>query len=160
MLGAQRSFVFAAASLALAALTAAPAQATPHCRNVHTVVLLQAEAQPTCGSEIFLCANGVLRGSLRGTSSFIGTSNETTVDTGSTGVILLTGDNTIHTEDGDLYTKDAIVLSTVGAGEFAEIDVIVGGTGAYSDATGVLTGTGTFAGGSGEGLLVGQICTP
>jgi hypothetical protein len=58
-------------------------------------------------------------------------------------------------------TQDAIVLRTTGAGEFAEVDTVVGGTGDWSGATGVIQATGKFtfaAGGTGE--YSGKICTP
>lgn len=161
MLGSKRSFIIAAAFVLLAGTASTSRAATEgHCRNVHSVVLLQADPTPSCGSRIDLCAAGTLRGSLRGTSEFVGTDSQLTYDFHETGVVLLTGNNTIHTDDGDLFTKDAIVLSSVGAGDFAEIDTIVGGTGDYAHATGILTGSGTFANGRGEGLLVGTICTP
>src|SRR5262249_54553841 len=131
-------------SLAVAAL---PAAADPHCRIVHGHVDLAAGA-PTCGSAIGLCAGGVLTGGLKANSDFIGTSSVPPVDTGATGVVVLTGDNTIHTKDGDLLTKDAIVLQTSGDGQFAEVDTVVGGTGEYAGATGFLNATGTFVNGA------------
>ena len=76
-------------------------------------------------------------------------------------MVLLTGDNAIQTPDGTLFTKDAIVLRTTGAGEFAEVDVVVGGTGEWTGATGTLTATGTFTAlAGGEGRYEGEICTP
>lgn len=139
---------------------AIPAAAEPQCRRVHSRVTIEAEAVPTCGSPIGLCANTTYRGQLKGTSSFVGTSFLPTVDTGATGTVVLTGDNLIHLGDGDLVTKDAIVLSTLATGEFAEVDTILSGTGAYAGATGNLTATGTFINGVGEGVLEGVICTP
>ncbi|MFL6193178.1 MAG: hypothetical protein ACJ75H_03325 [Thermoanaerobaculia bacterium] len=153
----KKSFVSAAVlSLTLAATAA---WAEPGCKMVHSRVDLTANA-PTCGSAIGLCASGVLKGGLQAHSEFIGTSAVPTVDTPATGVLVLTGDNTIHTDDGDLFTKDTIVLATTGAGEFGEIDTVVGGTGAWAGATGKLTGTGTFANGVGFGVLIGEVCTP
>jgi hypothetical protein len=58
-------------------------------------------------------------------------------------------------------TPGAIVLQTTGEEEFAEVDVAVGGTGAWAGATGTITATGTFdpvAGGTGR--YAGEICTP
>lgn len=148
-------------ALALGALAlgaGASAGADPRCRSVHSRVELTASSDPGCTSPIGLCASGVLRGNLRGTSEFIGTSFLPTVDTGTTAVVVLTGDNIIHTRDGELYTKDAIVLATSGAGEFGEVDTVVGGTGVWANASGKLVGTGTFADGVGEALLVGEVC--
>lgn len=149
----------AALVLAVSPLAAAPAVAAPQCLKVHSHLFLQANA-PTCGSAIDLCATATVQGSLNAVTDFVGTSFAPTVDTPATGVVLLTGDNTFHTSGGDFFTKDAIVLSTVGAGEFAEVDVVTGGTGAWAGATGVLTATGTFANGTGTGVIEGEICTP
>ncbi len=145
---------------ALASLAAAPAAADPQCRMVHAHLFLQADAEPTCGSPIGLCATAIVQGSLNAETEFVGTSFAPTVDTPATGVVVLTGDNTFHTSGGDFFTKDAIVLSTVGAGEFAEVDTVVGGTGDWAGATGVLIASGTFANGAGEGVIDGEVCTP
>lgn len=101
---------------------------------------------------------GSYKGDLKGNSTFSQTSF---AFTDKPDTALLTGDNLIHTDDGDLMTQDAIVLRTTGAGEFAEIDTVVGGTGAWAGATGVIQATGkfTFASG-GEGDYIGEICTP
>lgn len=152
------AFKAAALAFALAALAVAPAGADPSCRKVVWRVTLEATAGP-CGSGISLCAKGTLFGNVHGTSDFVGTSFQTIYDTEATGVVVLTGDNVIHTSRGDIHTKDSIVLSTVGKGEFAEVDTVVGGTGDYLNATGVVTATGTFLNGVGEGIALGEICT-
>jgi hypothetical protein len=149
-----------AAALSAVALASLPAAAAPKCTRVHSHLFLEASPDPTCGSPIALCATATLRGSLKADTEFVGTSFVTTVDTPATAVVVLTGDNVFHTTQGDFYTKDAIVLSTVGAGEFAEVDTVTGGTGAWAGATGRLTATGTFANGVGEGIIEGEICTP
>lgn len=99
------------------------------------------------------------RGAISGTSFFVGSNQLTTADTPVTSVILLTGDNAIQTRAGTLMTKDAIVFKTTGAGEFAEVDTIVGGTGDFAGATGTLTATGALSGGMGEGVFSGEVCT-
>lgn len=146
--------------LCLVPLAVGPAAAAPNCKRVHSHLFIEAEAVPTCGSPIGLCATATLMGSLKATTEFVGTSFQTTVDTPDTAVVLLTGDNTFHTTGGDFFTKDAIVLSTVGNGEFAEVDTVIGGTGEWAGATGNLTATGTFVNGIGEGIIEGEICTP
>ncbi|HEX4953279.1 MAG TPA: hypothetical protein VF017_07790 [Thermoanaerobaculia bacterium] len=145
-------------TLAFLLAAAVPALADRDCRTIHSRVTLAASTEPGCPSDIGLCAGGVLKGSLRGTSEFLGTSFVSSEEIAAGGVIILTGDNTIHTQDGDLFTKDTIVLATSGAGEFGEVDTIVGGTGVWDGASGKLIGTGTFANGAGEALLVGEIC--
>lgn len=146
-----------ALALALGLLGGTAAWAEPGCRALHGSISL-AVAEGPCDSGIALCATGELRGVLNGNSEFVGTSATPNVDTSSTAVITLTGDNVIHLRDGDLYTKDAIVLATIGNGEFAEVDTIVGGTGAYEGASGRFVATGVFANGGGEGAYSGEIC--
>ena len=148
------AFILAVLALASAGI----ANADSRCHQVHYRVTLAASADPGCTSPIGLCAIGELFGSVSGNSEFVGTSFVPSVDTGATSVVLLTGDNTIHLRDGDLYTKDAIVLATVGDGEFAEVDTVVGGTGAYAGATGTITATGVFANGAGVGTADGLVC--
>jgi len=80
--------------------------------------------------------------------------------TPTTAVLLLTGDNIIHTDGGDLLTKDAIVLRTTGAGDFAEVDTVIGGTGDWTGASGQFSATGTFTSAGGAGRYAGQVCVP
>lgn len=147
-----------AALLLTSAVAGAPAWADPLCKAVHGRLTLEVVTDGSCTSSTGLCATGTYYGGLQAHSEFVGSSLAPNVDTAATGVVLLTGDNVIHTRDGDLLTKDAIVLATTGNGEFAEVDTIVGGTGEYAGASGRLTATGTFAGGAGVGSFVGEIC--
>ena len=146
----------------IVALTAAltSGEAAADCTKVGGKFFLQPVSGPACSSPVGVCAALEYAGDLKGTSDFIGSSLTATVDTPATGVILLTGDNVIHTRDGDLFTKDAVVLETTGEEAFAEVDVAVGGTGAWAGATGTITATGTFdpvAGGAGR--YEGELCT-
>jgi hypothetical protein len=93
-------------------------------------------------------------------SSFTGTSQVTSMDTPSTSVVLLTGNNTLQTSGGTLMIKDAVLLQATGAGNFAEVDTIVGGTSEWAGATGTLRAQGTFVNGSGEGDYIGEVCVP
>lgn len=150
--------IFALLVLGVVSSTLTAAQS---CRRVQGQFTLQPLSGPTCTSPVGICATGSYRGALRGDSVFTGSSVTPTVDTPTTSAILLTGDNLIQTDNGTLTTKDAIVLRTTGAGEFAEVDVIVAGTGEWAGATGTLTATGTFdASTGGEGRFEGEICTP
>ncbi|HEU5103450.1 MAG TPA: hypothetical protein VFU22_30725 [Roseiflexaceae bacterium] len=153
----KRAVGIVAAGIALTVLTSA-ASAAPECKQLKGKFTLAPIAAPDCLSTVGLCANGSYTGSLNGSSLFIGSSLIPTVDTPTTSVVLLTGDNTIQTGNGTLLTKDAIVLRTTGAGEFAEVDTIVGGTGEWAGASGQIIGSGTFTAAGGEGEYHGEVC--
>ena len=157
-----RWFRFGVLSLSalLAVVLVGSVMAASPCKKINGKLTLQALPSSTCSSAIDLCASATLSGDLVGVSSFTGTSQAGTADTPTTSVILLTGDNAIQTSNGTLLTKDAIVLQTVGAGQFAEVDTVVGGDGAWAGATGTFTAQGTFANGIGQGDYIGEICTP
>ena len=150
-----RRFAFAALILALSFATL-PAAADSHCHKKHGSVSIQIYSDSTCTSAVGLCAVVTFKGGLHGQSQFVGTSLIPTVDVATTGVVLLTGDNHIHTADGDLFTKDAIVFNTTGNGEFAEVDTIAGGTGDFAGATGRQIAHGA----NNEGTFEIEICTP
>lgn len=137
------------------------ANAAPRCKRIHGEIVLTPVSGPECNSAVSICGAGQLTGSLAGTSFFVGSSLAQTVDTPSTSAVLLTGDNRIETRRGALLTKDAIVLRTSGDGEFAEVDTIVGGTGALAGATGVFTATGMYSAAvGGSGVYEGELCSP
>lgn len=154
-----RLAVLSLSALLVAVLVGSVAAASP-CKKINGKLTLQALPISSCSSAINLCASATLSGDLAGVSSFTGTSQAATADTPTTSVILLTGDNAIHTSGGTLLTKDAIVLQTIGAGNFGEVDTVVGGSGEWAGATGTFRAQGTFAGGIGQGDYVGEICTP
>jgi hypothetical protein len=121
------------------------ATASSNCKKVNGKLILNPDT------------TGSYSGDIKGNSAFTGTSF---TPTDIPDVAVLTGNNIIHTDDGDLMTQDAIVLRTTGAGEFAEVDTVVGGSGAWAGATGVIQATGKFtfaAGGTGD--YSGEICT-
>ena len=151
-----------ALTLMLLPLAAGTAAADPQCRRVRSHLVIEADPTPECGSPIFLCATATVWGSLRATTDFVGLSQQVAAETedGAVLAVQVTGDNAFHTDRGDFFTKDAIVLSTGAGGEFAEVDVVLGGTGEWAGATGVLTATGTFVDGLGEGVIEGEICVP
>ncbi len=146
----------------IAALTTSSAAiAGPNCRKVNGKFSLQPVTGPACTSSVGICASGSYKGDLAGTSTFTGTSLIQTVDTPTTSVVLLTGDTLIQAKGGNLLTKDAIVLKTTGAGNFAEIDTVISGTGEWAGATGQISALGTFTtANGGEGDYSGEICTP
>jgi hypothetical protein len=142
-------------------LAGGAAVAAARCKKVEGSFTFQPVSAPICTAPVGVCATGTYRGSLKGASTFTGMSLTQTVDTPTTAVVLLTGDNLIHTAGGDLMTKDAIVLKTIGAGDFAEVDTIVGGTGVWAGASGTIRAQGTFAlATGGQGNYVGEICRP
>jgi hypothetical protein len=141
-------------------LVTGAASAEPRCRKARGFFEIQTFGGPECPSEVGQCAAGVLRGTLRGTNELVGTSLVTTVQTPTSGVLLLTGDNVIHTDRGDLYSQDAILFAVTGEGEFSEVDTFVGGTGAYAGATGRLVATGTMTDGVVVGSYEGEVCVP
>ena len=121
------------------------ATASSNCKKVNGKLILNPDT------------TGSYSGDIKGNSVFSQTSF---AFTDIPDVALLTGNNLIHTDSGDLMTQDAIVLRATGAGEFAEIDTVVGGSGAWAGATGVIQATGKFtfaAGGTGD--YSGEICT-
>ena len=148
---------------AIAAITIISTQtlAASGCKQVNGKFMLQPVSGPDCVSSVDICAIGSYSGAIKGSSAFTGTSLIPTVDTPTTAVVLLTGDNMIETKGGTLLTKDAIVLQTTGAREFAELDTITGGTGEWAGASGQLTATGTFnAATGGQGVYSGEVCVP
>ena len=154
-----RVALVAVAVLLALTLVSSGALAASTCKPVAGAFTLQAVNDPSCPSPVGLCATGTYQGSFKATSSFVGSAFITSADTPTTGVVFATGDNTIHTNKGDILTKDAIALRTTGEGAFAEVDTVVGGTGEYAGASGVLTATGTFLNGSGSGVYIGQVCS-
>ena len=147
-------------SALLTVLLVGGAAAASSCKKINGKVAIQALPPSTCPSPFGLCASVSFGGDLAGMSFFTGTSQVSTVDTPTTSVILLTGDNTLQTSGGTLTIKDAVLLQTTGEGHFAEVDTVVGGSGEWAGATGTLRAQGTFANGSGTGDYVGEICAP
>lgn len=146
--------------VALGVVFAGPVAAAAKCKKVAGRFTLQALDPSACSSPVGFCVAGTYHGDLSGSARFTGSSIIQTVDTPSTGVLVATGDNLITTRHGTLMTKDAIVFETTGAGNFGEVDTILGGTGGWTDTTGTLRATGTFINGSGTGTYEGTVCTP
>lgn len=105
-----------------------------------------------------LCGEVVWHGSLEAKSSFIATAQIATADTSATNVVLVTGDNSLVVRGGSLNTKDAVVFRLAGAGDFAEVDTISGGSGDYAGASGAWRAVGTFHDNQGHGSYEGEIC--
>jgi hypothetical protein len=152
--------LYAVGAAGLALLLASSGATAEGCKTMTGKMTLTAVSGPTCLSPVGICATGELSGGLKATLSFTGTTVVPTVDTPSTSAIVVTGDSTFTTRVGDLLTKDAIVLRTAGAGEFAEVDTIVGATGELAGSTGTLQATGAFTGAGGSGTYTATVCTP
>lgn len=114
---------------------------------------------PACLSPVGFCASLVYTGDLAGTATFTGSTIIQTVDTPTTSVVLVTGDNVIQTKvGGSVTTKDALVLHLTGNGDFAQVDTVVSGTGPWAGVVGAIRAEGTFANGSGTGTYIGEVC--
>src|SRR5688572_28321234 len=135
---AKQAQLAGAVLFALLVLAISGVAAAVQCQIISGQFTLQPFTDPTCLSAVDVCATGVYRGGINGNSSFTASSLIQTVDTPTTAVVLVTGDNQFQTLQGTLITKDAIVLRTTGAGEFTEVDTIVSGTGSWAGATGTL----------------------
>lgn len=159
---ARRFLVLASLPVALVVvlLVSQVTAAGSDCRSLNGKFTLTAVSGPDCLSAVGICTSVEFKGGLKGTGAFTGTSVIPSADTPTTSVVFATGDNVITVAGGTLLSKDAITLKTTGAGEFGEVDVIVGGTGEWEGASGTITGTGYFANGSGAGEYSGTVCRP
>ncbi len=140
------------------------AEADPRCRSVRGTLTLIPVTAP-CTSPVGVCGIGDFRGVLRGPYTSQLTSIVPTAETPQTGVVLITGDTTLHarlgSKSGTLEFKDSGAFKTIGDGEFAELFSVVSGTGDFVGATGTLIVTGTFDfAGGGDGEYSGTICAP
>jgi hypothetical protein len=152
---------FLAVVAALALALSSGALAASGCKKIDGNLTLKPLPPTACSSPVGVCSTGTLRGDLAGTFSFTGTSLIPTVDSPTTGVFVLTGDNQITTSDGTLVTKDAIVWRNGGRGDFAEVDTVIAGTGKWSGATGYINAIGFFdfaKGGTAD--YTGEVCIP
>ena len=144
---------------ALSGQAMAQDQRPPHCMTVAGKIAPQAVSE-NCTSPVGICATGKFTGLLK-QLDFVGTAVTNTDFSADTNVIVLTGNSVEQAKGGNLMTKDTIAYKTDGSNEFSEVDVIVGGTGAWGGATGTLQVTGTFPPtGVGSGRYRGRVCTP
>jgi len=146
--------------LTLLAIGSREVFADAHCHNVRGRITIQALTGPDCTSPVGLCLTGTIVGALRGDYGFTASTVSPSADTPLTGVLFSTGDTTLETPGGTLFTKDALALATSGAGEFSDLSIITGGTGDWAGAFGTLTITGAYAAGQGEAVYAGEVCTP
>ena len=161
---ARRSAPFVCASMVVL-LAATGVGAQEQCRQVNGHYVERAVA-PRCPSPVELCIEGEFSGGVRGAFAVTATALTPTADTPTTAVVHFTGDGVIHARigarEGDLFFKSAGAFHTVGTGEIVDLQVITGGTGALTGASGALHASGTFdpATGSGESEYTGTVCLP
>lgn len=133
------------------------------CKTVSGHIADQPDTGAECASPLGQCSAGRFSGALKGDFVASATSFTPSGDTATTGVISFTADLVLHTEDGDLFLKDAGVFNTTpgGRGEHATVTTVTGGTGRWADASGRLLETGTFTQeDGGYSVYAGEICTP
>jgi hypothetical protein len=86
--------------VAVLTLASGGALAAVKCKKVNGTLTLRPVSGPACMSAVDVCATGTYRGDLKGQAAFTGSSLTQAVDTPTTGLALLTGDNLIHTAVG------------------------------------------------------------
>ncbi len=151
------------------AIVSSQAVAEPVCKFVtghfheHQVSTL---STPHCTTEVNgLCAAGPIKGSIHGTYNFALTGSQSANLLGDvtfpSSVIHFTGQNIIQTKQGDLFGVEAGALDTASPGNYSDLMIITGGTGAFVGASGQLYFFGNFdlATGSGYSHYEGTLCT-
>lgn len=161
---ASRTALFLLAAITLL-FGSARVSADANCQPVNGHFSEQALSGPACTSPVGFCAEGAYSGALRGDFVAIASTLIPTADTPSMSVLLFTGDTTIHalvgSREGDLLLKNAGALHAAGIGEAVDLQIIVGGTGGLTGATGALQAIGTFTFASGgQAEYTGTICVP
>lgn len=135
------------------------------CKIVRGSLEERAVAPAECASPVGLCTTGNVFGKITGQFRFTASSIVNSVDTGTTGVVFVTGDSiftnvTFGNKRGTITTKSAAVYKTTGEGELSDIQIITGGTGGLVGATGTVQLLGNFINGSGTSSFEGTICLP
>lgn len=154
-----RSRLVAALSAAAAlALLSGRAEATVECKPASGKVRLVPVSGPECTSPVGMCFAGELTGGLKGTAFTTATSITPTIDTPETSVVLFTADSVVSTRGGTLNLKEAVVFQTAGDGNFSELSMITGGTGAWEGVDGVFRVDGTFDGTTVTGRYEAEVC--
>jgi hypothetical protein len=151
----------------LASLTPrVPAAAGPSCQQVqgHLEETLVTEG---CLSPVHLCTVAQMFGKLKGQARFTASAFIPSADTPLTAVLFVTGDTLLVNaklggKRGTLNIKNAAAFRTVGDGDLADVQTIVGGTEDLAGATGSLRISGNFdpAAGAGSSSFEGTVCVP
>lgn len=148
----RRWLVAAAFAACIAALAVAGPAASAAPQAVNGFFRVHALTGPDCASGLGVCLAGDVSGRIKGAFSFKAAEIIPTADTPTTGVLVITGDATVETGDGEILCKLTGSLQITGDGPFVSICIVTGGTGAWAEATGYLRTSGAFvfdAGGTG-----------
>ncbi len=117
-----------------------------------------------CTSPVGLCTVGRFRGDIKGDFVFTASSLKPAAnpDFAQTSVAFYTGDLVLHTEKGDVVSKDAGAFNVVpnSNGDFGSVQTIIAGTGDLEGITGRLRTEGVFINGCIDCRYRGEICTP
>lgn len=119
-----------------------------------------------CTSPVGLCIAVAYSGDVSGNAFGTATSFLPTIDSSTTGVVGFTSDSVIQarvrTRTGSLVIKNAGMFEQGGDGNIVDDQVIVGGTGGLTGASGVIRASGTFSSvtGSGASEYEGKVCLP
>lgn len=149
-------------------LTAMPAFAEPTCKPVvgHFEAQLVPPGTGHCPNQpTAFCTAGRVWGGLQGTYEFVMTAAMPSAALGGVPTILFfTGTSVVNVKKGAqlIGTDTGSIDPPPGAGGFASLITLTGGTGSMSGATGQIRLRGEFVAASGTtgGDYVGRLCTP
>jgi len=146
-----------AAAIAVFLLISSSVSAAARCKEVHGRYV-EHQVTNNCNS---LCIEGEYSGGVRG--AFSGAVTQT-YDSGDPSILIFSSQSVIHAnvggKSGDLMIKNSGAVRFAGDGDIVDLQVITGGTGDFSGATGALRASGTFVNGSGQSEYEGSICLP
>jgi hypothetical protein len=147
---------------ATVALMSGRADAAGPCIPVTGMFTINPVPPAECASPVGICGKGNFSGALRGDYFSLFSSIVPTADTPTTNVVLFTADATLHARlggwTGDIVFKEGGAFHVAGDGEFSELFSVVGGTGAFTGASGHVYGSGTAVNGAGSGAYFGKVC--
>lgn len=160
-----RSLTSLATAATCLALVASPVLAAPQCIAVKGHYDEFPVTGPDCLSPIGLCTVAVLSGEVKGDARYTATMLTPTPDTPATGVVIITGDTVVsnvklQNRRGTINIKNAAAVRSTGAGDVVDLQVITGGTGDFTGATGALRVTGSLVGTEGSSTFDGSVCLP